>query len=144
MLRESAESGNYPAPAYGPGFSFATVPPSRTIPPAPRDAAIIQDWLTADEGRSEQCIECELDIDFGREQIVKVLSVISVIWRFSKSKQPIDGKFLFSKEAQAQWVKVAQEYADDLPDYELTYLLDKVRASVAMTGGEDAAIRGQL
>ena len=125
---------NYQAPAYGDGFKFADPIPPRAMSPAPRDAAIIQDWLTADEGRTEQCLECELDIDFDREQIVKVLDVICVVWRRTPSKEVIDGKVSFQIKNREQWLKVAQEYADDLASYELEYLRGKVRASAAMTG----------
>ena len=127
----------YPNDAYGQGFKFADPIPPRAISKAPRDAAIIQDWLTADEGRTEQCLECELDIDFDREQIVKVLQVYCVIWRHMPSKEAIDGKYVFTDHAREQWLKVAQEYADDLAGYELMYLRDKVRKAVALTGGKE-------
>ena len=129
---------NYQAPAYGDGFKFAGPIPPRAMSKAPRDAAIIQDWLTADEGRTEQCLECELDIDFDREdKPVKVLQVYCVIWRRSPCREYIDGKSVFSADAKQQWLKVAQEYADDLADYELEYLRGKVRKAVVLTGGKE-------
>lgn len=127
-------SVGYPNNAYGDGFKFADPIPPRAMSKPPRDAAIIQDWLTADEGRTEQCLECELDIDFDREPIVKVLQVLGVIWRKMPGKEAIDGKFRFTPEIQSRWLKVAQEYADDLADWELEYLRGKVRQVVFLTG----------
>lgn len=99
-----------------------------------RDAGTIDSWLTSDDGTTVIAIDCTMDIDFDRQQIVKVVRVDSVIFKEPKNSTNGDIRHNMSADAQKFWTNRAQVYADNLGQWELDYLRDKVRKQVMLVG----------
>lgn len=133
----SLEQTPYQAPAYGSGFQFAD--PPIVVRQKLRDAAIIDIFLTGDDHAMTWGIDATVDVDFDRENPIKVLSVDNVIFR-SKSYASdglSDIRHGLSLDAKEFWMHTAQIYADHMGQWELDWVRDKVRKVVALVGNRE-------
>ena len=126
--------GQYPTGPYGDkAFQFADPPIVRRV--KPRDAAVINTFLTSDDGTVQIAIDALIDCDFDRQQPIKVIGVDSVLFRDPKSSTTEgDIRHTLNADAHAFWVGRAQHYADNLGQWEVDHIRDKVRQKVALVG----------
>lgn len=116
--------------AYVAGFS---VPSQRQL----LEAATINTFLTGDDGTVQIAIDATIHCDFSSDlqQPIKVIDVDSVLFRDPKSKTTEgDIRHTLNKDAKAFWIGRAQKYADNLGQWEVDHIRDKVRAKVALVG----------
>ncbi len=131
MLDNQLPADTYPAYVNG---MYADPPTVKRV--HLRDAAIVDIFLTGDDHAMQWGIDATVSADFDREQIVKVINVDSVVFR--TKTYAIDGhsdmRHTLGPDAKSFWMHVAQIYADNMAQYELDWLRDKVRKQVMLVG----------